>query len=187
MFFYILIFENKLQFYLLLLLDKTYRLITAVKVSILPKLTEEDSIKFQALLNDVFPGVTLPLDSQSDERKGLRVELTNLCTAQSLREDVALKCIQLHDQLQSRTGVAVVGPPGSGKTLVRSLLCQALNNTGETTTQFNVFPGAVAKQKLLGRVDAQTRCVCCHSITCTLLSYERVLIEFNSSRETTPL
>ncbi|XP_043507557.1 cytoplasmic dynein 2 heavy chain 1 [Frieseomelitta varia] len=137
-------------------LDETSRLVAAIRASTLPKLTEEDTPRFLSLLEDVFPRAD-PSLSTLIERQDLQDALLELCAEQELGKEMANRCIQLNDQLKSRTGVAIVGPPGCGKTTIRKLLCDALTKIGETIVQFHVFPGAMPKSRLLGRVDPQTR------------------------------
>lgn len=133
-----------------------FRLLIGIKASTLPKLTEEDTSKFLALLNDVFPKTNLSL-ADSTETPDLQISLMELCESRGLQDDLVSRCIQLNDQLRSRTGVAIVGPQGSGKTLVRTMLAEALAKLGQTVKQFVVYPGAVPKSKLLGKIDPQTR------------------------------
>lgn len=132
------------------------RLVAAIKASTLPKLIEEDTARFLSLLEDVFPKVD-PTSSTFIERQDLQSALLQLCAEHELGEEIANRCIQLNDQLKSRTGVAIVGPPGCGKTTIRKLLCDALIKIGETVVQFHVYPCAMPKSRLLGRVDQQTR------------------------------
>ncbi|CAK9809936.1 Cytoplasmic dynein 2 heavy chain 1 [Anthophora quadrimaculata] len=137
-------------------LDETSRLVAAIRASTLPKLTEEDTPRFLSLLEDVFPRVN-PSSSTYIDREDLQNALLELCADEELGKEMANRCIQLNDQLKSRTGVAIVGPPGCGKTTIRKLLCDALTKIGETIVQFHVYPGAMPKSRLLGRVDTQTR------------------------------
>ncbi|XP_076621618.1 dynein cytoplasmic heavy chain beethoven [Colletes latitarsis] len=137
-------------------LDETSRLVAAIRASTLPKLTEEDTSKFLSLLEDVFPRAN-PSSSTFIDRRDLQTALLELCEDQELGKEIANRCIQLNDQLKSRTGVAIVGPPGSGKTTIRKLLCDALTKIGETVVEFHVYPGAMPKSRLLGRIDPETR------------------------------
>ncbi|XP_031838829.2 dynein cytoplasmic heavy chain beethoven isoform X1 [Nomia melanderi] len=137
-------------------LDETSRLVAAIRASTLPKLTQEDTPKFLSLLEDVFPNVNPSLSTFID-RRDLQTVLQQLCADQELSNEIANRCIQLNDQLKSRTGVAIVGPAGSGKTTIRKLLCDALTKIGETVVEFHMYPGAMPKSRLLGRVDPQTR------------------------------
>lgn len=129
----------------------------AIKDSTLPKLTEDDAKKFLDLLVDVFPNTDHLLTEVSNEKKNLREALVELCESENYTRNIVEQCIQLRDQLKSRTGVAIVGPPGSGKTTIRKLLAEALSKIGEPVDQCLIYPGAVPKSRLLGRVDPETR------------------------------
>ncbi|XP_017891098.1 cytoplasmic dynein 2 heavy chain 1 isoform X2 [Ceratina calcarata] len=137
-------------------LDETSRLVAAIRASTLPKLTQEDTLRFLSLLGDVFPKAS-PSSWTFVERQDLRKALLEICGEQELEREVANRCVQLNDQLRSRTGVAIVGPPGCGKTTIRKLLSEALSRIGETVVQFHAFPGTMPKSRLLGSVDPQTR------------------------------
>lgn len=139
-------------------LNETERLLVAIRASTLPKLTEEDTQKFSGLLKDVFPKVdhSSPL-IDSTNRPDLLTAIQELCHRAGYHDDVVTRCIQLYGQLRNRAGVAVVGPPGSGKSLVRKILADGLNRIGEPVRQFDIYPGAMPKSRLLGKVDPQTR------------------------------
>ncbi|KAF7378965.1 hypothetical protein HZH66_015199 [Vespula vulgaris] len=137
--------------------DESSRLLIAIKDSTLPKLTEDDAKKFLDLLVDVFPNTDHLLTEVSNEKKNLREALVELCESENYTRNIVEQCIQLRDQLKSRTGVAIVGPPGSGKTTIRKLLAEALSKIGEPVDQCLIYPGAVPKSRLLGRVDPETR------------------------------
>lgn len=83
--------------------------------------------------------------------------LLKVCETRGLTKEVADRCIQLNDLLKSRTGVAIVGPPGSGKTTIRSTLAEAMTKIGESVQQIIVYPGAIPKSRLLGYVNPRTR------------------------------
>ncbi|KAL0104886.1 hypothetical protein PUN28_016497 [Cardiocondyla obscurior] len=131
------------------------RLLVSIKASTLPKLTEADTTKFLLLLDDLFPKTNLPLSIAENE--DLIVSLLKVCETRGLTKEIANRCVQLNDLLKSRTGVAIVGPPGSGKTSIRSCLAEAMAKTGEPVQQIIVYPGAVPKSRLLGYVNPRTR------------------------------
>ncbi|XP_066585667.1 cytoplasmic dynein 2 heavy chain 1 [Prorops nasuta] len=132
------------------------RLVIAIRSSMLPKLTGNDSIRFLALLKDTFPDVDLSSYVPKNTRD-LRDALNSLAANEGLQDSVVDRCLQLYDQLKNRSGVAIVGPAGCGKTTVRRLLADALGRIGTHVTQYIVYPGAMSKSRLLGRVDARTR------------------------------
>ncbi|XP_051159645.1 cytoplasmic dynein 2 heavy chain 1 [Leptopilina boulardi] len=136
--------------------SESMRLLIAIKASTLPKLNEEDTGKFFGLLQDVFPKINLSTVDSTD-RVDLQKSLMEICEGRGWQENLISRCLQLNDQLQNRTGVAIVGPPGSGKTLVRKLLAEAFAKIGQPIVQIVVYPGAMPKSKLLGKVDSQTR------------------------------
>jgi len=119
-------------------------------------LTEADTTKFLSLLEDLFPK-TDPSLSTSTENEDLAVALLKICEERGLTKEIANRCIQLNDLLKSRTGVAIVGPPGSGKTSIRSCLVEALAKIGRPVQQITVYPGAIPKSRLLGHVNPRTR------------------------------
>ncbi|XP_029665147.1 cytoplasmic dynein 2 heavy chain 1 [Formica exsecta] len=136
--------------------DETTRLLISIKESTLPKLTETDTTKFLALLSDLFPK-TNPSLPVSTESENLVAALLKICETQGLTKEIANRCVQLNDLLKSRTGVAVVGPPGSGKTSIRLCLAEAMAKIGEPVQQIVVYPGAIPKSRLLGYVNPRTR------------------------------
>ncbi|XP_043268031.1 cytoplasmic dynein 2 heavy chain 1 [Venturia canescens] len=139
-------------------LNETERLLVAIRASTLPKLTEEDTTKFVGLLQDVFPKVDhLSSLVDSTSRQDLLAAVKDICDHAGYTDDVVNRCAQLYGQLKNRTGVALVGPPGSGKSLIRKILAEGLNRVGEPVQQFNLFPGAIPKSRLLGKVDPETR------------------------------
>ncbi|KAL6266424.1 hypothetical protein P5V15_003274 [Pogonomyrmex californicus] len=136
--------------------DETTRLLVSIRASTLPKLTEADTTKFLSLLDDLFPKANVPL-SVSTESEDLVVALLKICETRGLTKEVANRCVQLNDLLKGRTGVAIVGPPGSGKTSIRSCLAEAMAKIGEPVQQITIYPGAMPKSRLLGHVNPRTR------------------------------
>ncbi|XP_020293197.1 cytoplasmic dynein 2 heavy chain 1 [Pseudomyrmex gracilis] len=134
--------------------DETTRLLVSIKASTLPKLTEADTAKFLSLLNDLFPKTN---SSESTENEDLVVVLLKVCDSRGLTKEIANRCVQLNDLLKSRTGVAIVGPAGSGKTSIRSCLAEAMTKIGKSVSQVIVYPGAMPKKRLLGYVNPRTR------------------------------
>uniref|UniRef100_A0ABD2XKY5 Dynein heavy chain, cytoplasmic n=1 Tax=Trichogramma kaykai TaxID=54128 RepID=A0ABD2XKY5_9HYME len=137
--------------------DESSRLLHGIKISIMPKLVERDASKFLQLLADIFLVESSILESSLRTNKELQTALADICDAKGYSKTIVNRCIQLNDQLQSRSGVAVVGPAGSGKTLIVDTLARALTKIGSSVKKFVVYPGAIPKTRLLGSVDSQTR------------------------------
>ena len=100
-------------------------LIRAMRDSNIPKFLAEDLPLFQALIQDLFPGVEVPRGS-SDM---LDIEIAQTMSSQSLMslESFNLKVVQLYDTLKVRFGVMIVGPTGGGKTTCYQILQKSLN------------------------------------------------------------
>ena len=56
--------------------------------------------------------------------------------------------MELHEQLQQRMGVVVVGPSGSGKSTLWRLLRQALGRIGQTVRQYVMNPKAMPRTQV---------------------------------------
>lgn len=132
-------------------------MLAAIQTSTMPKLIDKDMSKFLTLLNDIFPAANSSSPVVIKEKENLRSILSELCETQGLHDSLISRCVQLHDQLQTRSGAAIVGPPGSGKSLIIKVLAESLSRIGESVKLFNIYPGAISKSKLLGSVDSQTR------------------------------
>ncbi|KAF7991046.1 hypothetical protein HCN44_000861 [Aphidius gifuensis] len=138
--------------------SETERLVEAIKSATLSKLTENDKIKFLGLLKDVFPQIDTTMSINTyDDKKEFKKSLIELCDSKNLKGDLTERCEQLYDHLKNRTGVAIVGPSGSGKSLVIKILAEALGKIGENIKRIIIYPGAIPRVRLLGKVDTQTR------------------------------
>jgi len=88
-------------------------LIGALKINTLSKLTYADSVRFNALINDVFPGAVDEDIDYGELTKNIRSALEELkleCVESQVK-----KILQLHAALHQRMGVVIVGPSGSGQ------------------------------------------------------------------------
>ncbi|XP_043266980.1 dynein axonemal heavy chain 6 [Venturia canescens] len=91
-------------------------LMRALRDSNLPKFLADDAELFRGILGDLFPGVEIP-----KEDYGILSEtiITIMNDAGLQPENCSIeKTIQLHETMQVRHGVMLVGPTGSGKTTV---------------------------------------------------------------------
>ncbi|KAJ3098912.1 Cytoplasmic dynein 2 heavy chain 1 [Phlyctochytrium planicorne] len=129
--------------------------VKALRVNTLSKLTYADSLRFNALMKDIFPDIT-PEDISYDELgkaisevvKELDLEATDAQTE---------KCFQLHEALRQKMGVVIVGPSGSGKTTLLQVLEKAWPKCGQKLRKHVMNPKAVDRQTLLGHMDIDTR------------------------------
>ncbi|GJQ81470.1 btv [Trypoxylus dichotomus] len=127
----------------------------ALKMDTLSKLTFCDHQKFEALVTDVFQEI--PKEIVGDKK--FREILEEACQELGLytNERQMEKCLELHEQLKQRMGVAIVGPPSSGKSTVKKILLHALNKMGHTLKEKVFNPKSLPRAQLLGQIDSDTR------------------------------
>ncbi|CAM9257500.1 unnamed protein product [Scytosiphon promiscuus] len=97
-------------------------LIQALCSSNLPKLLERDTSLFIAILGDLFPQKSLPLPSHESLHRGV-VAAVEAADLQLLKEQMT-KIDQLHETIEVRFGVALVGHAGAGKSVILRLLAE---------------------------------------------------------------
>ncbi|KAF5283232.1 hypothetical protein FQA39_LY17379 [Lamprigera yunnana] len=129
--------------------------VMSLREDILSKLTYGDRIKFDALIQDVFPKVVVENVGEEPLIAALKDTFTNMHLESNSRQ--IEKCVELYQQLQQRMGVALVGPPNSGKSTLRNLLFKALISMGKTLKQHIFNPKSMPKIQLLGQIDVDSR------------------------------
>jgi dynein heavy chain 2, cytosolic len=67
------------------------------------------------------------------------------------------KILQLHLACEQRIGVIVVGPSGSGKSLLWQILERAYELQGRRPVVYKINPKAMPRQQLLGHMNLDTR------------------------------
>ncbi|XP_033632471.1 cytoplasmic dynein 2 heavy chain 1-like isoform X2 [Asterias rubens] len=136
-------------------IEESKLVVQALRVNTLSKLTFSDSLRFDSLVKDVFPGVEL----KDIEYESLAQSLRDVCLESNLviMETQIKKALELYEQLRQRMGVVVVGPSGSGKSTTWQLLRSGLNKTGQVVKQYTMNPKAMPRTQLLGQIDMDTR------------------------------
>ncbi|XP_041973347.1 cytoplasmic dynein 2 heavy chain 1 isoform X2 [Aricia agestis] len=118
------------------------------------KLNAYDAQRFESILSMVFAGVLEEEETNSSIRSALESAVKQLKLVHN--EFQIQKCKELYEQMQQRMGVAIVGPPGSGKSTIRKILKTALSLLGHTVSERSVMPKAMSRAWLLGRADRDT-------------------------------
>ncbi|KAK5644080.1 hypothetical protein RI129_007925 [Pyrocoelia pectoralis] len=129
--------------------------IKSLRVDVLSKLTYADRIKFENLINDIFPGTSAENFTDDVLTAALEKSYTDLNLEINSRQ--IAKCVELYQQLKQRMGVAIVGPPKSGKTTLRKLLFHALTHMGKSMKQHIFNPKSMPRHVLLGQIDVESR------------------------------
>ncbi|XP_074649972.1 cytoplasmic dynein 2 heavy chain 1-like [Tubulanus polymorphus] len=129
--------------------------VQALRVNTLSKMTFSDSIRFDALVHDVCPGI----EFREIQYDTLKQALIDVCQEMNLLEidNQIRKCLELYEQLRQRMGVVIVGPSGSGKSTLWRILRQAMNKTGQVVKSYTMNPKAMPRTQLLGQIDMDTR------------------------------
>ena len=107
--------------------------VQALRLNTLSKLTFSDSMRFDALIRDVFLDVAFNNEGYEDLKKAIRDSYEEL--ELKINENQIRKVVELYEQLQQRMGVVIVGPSGSGKTTLFTLLKHALSKMGRVVKQ----------------------------------------------------
>ncbi|XP_069668946.1 dynein axonemal heavy chain 6 isoform X3 [Periplaneta americana] len=138
-------------------------LIRALRDSNLPKFLAEDSNLFQGILNDLFPGITIP----EQDYGVLQEAIVTVMEEHVLQPEPCLitKVIQLHETMIVRHGVMLVGPTGGGKTTVLQVLKNSLTKLYYNKVQHQYYkpvktyvlnPKSVTLGELYGEVNPFT-------------------------------
>ncbi|GFR12638.1 cytoplasmic dynein 2 heavy chain 1 [Trichonephila clavata] len=127
----------------------------SLRTNTLSKLTYTDSYRFDALIHDLFPGVQFRNITYEQLAESVKNVMTQMKLMYS--ENQVKKVLELHEQLQQRMGVVVVGPSGSGKSTLWKLLMKSLILLGQQVKCYIVNPKSIPKPQLLGYIDLDTR------------------------------
>lgn len=136
--------------------DEMRIVVHCLRSSTMSKLAQQDVERFEMLLLNVFPEIGTSVAPSTPLQQALSTAFGSLGLCSNDRQ--IEKALQLHEQLQKRMGVVLVGPPGCGKSTILSLLRQAL--TAASGTQLRVHtisPKSMSRVQLLGRLDTDTR------------------------------
>ncbi|XP_031370421.1 dynein heavy chain 6, axonemal isoform X2 [Apis dorsata] len=138
-------------------------LIRALRESNIPKFLRQDAELFEGIVGDLFPGIEIP---EVDYGILMDTAIEIMKEAQLQPEACILKKVtQLHECLQVRHGVMLVGPTGAGKTSVLHTLANTYNRLhqmgvpGPIYQPVNLYiinPKAVTIGELYGEVDLLT-------------------------------
>lgn len=136
--------------------DELRIVVHCLRSSTMSKLAQQDVERFEMLLLNVFPEIGTSAPPLTPLQQALSAAFGPLGLSPNDRQ--IEKALQLHEQLQKRMGVVLVGPPGCGKSSILALLRQAL--TATTSSQLRVHtisPKSMSRVQLLGRLDTDTR------------------------------
>lgn len=135
--------------------DEMEVVVQSLKPNVMSKLTLNDCKRFIMLLGDVFPQLNLKSDVNEEMRNKVVDGFKFMGLSRNERQ--IDKCIELYEQLSKRIGVAVLGPPSSGKSTVISVLKSVLVSMSKTIRTYIISPKSMERSQLLGHLDTNTR------------------------------
>lgn len=112
-------------------------LIRALRDSNVPKFLADDLPLFAAIVQDLFPGVSIPSNDYGELQVALEEEI--LKTGLQLVPNFMKKVIQMFDIFNIRFGATLVGPAGTGKSTCYRILAALMVNLREKGSQNSDF------------------------------------------------
>lgn len=129
--------------------------VNAMRLNMMSKLTANDCKRFDMLIGYVFADT--PIEPTHNDHLKTSIDQAFVQLNLQVNDRQLEKCLQLHEQLEKRMGVVVLGPPGCGKTTIITVLKQALLNAGKTVKSYTIAPKSMNRVQLLGQLDPDTR------------------------------
>ncbi|KAI8621722.1 dynein heavy chain and region D6 of dynein motor-domain-containing protein [Chytriomyces sp. MP71] len=129
--------------------------VKALRVNTLSKLTLNDAVRFNALVKDVFPEAKI--EDIAYEELSIAIKEVYMEMNLDFSEVQCDKIYQLHEACRQRMGVVIVGPSGSGKSVLWQVLEKAWRKCGLKLKKHVVNPKAIDRYALLGKMDLDTR------------------------------
>ncbi|XP_032878557.1 cytoplasmic dynein 2 heavy chain 1 isoform X2 [Amblyraja radiata] len=136
-------------------IDESHIVVQALRLNTMSKLTFADCTRFDALVRDIFPGVTFK-DVEYIELSAALHEVFEEAYLEIIPNQIK-KALELFEQLRQRMGVVIVGPSGAGKSILWRMLRTALGKINKMVKQYTMNPKAMPRQQLLGHIDMDTR------------------------------
>ncbi|XP_073412523.1 dynein axonemal heavy chain 8 [Dendrobates tinctorius] len=120
----------------------------------LSKLVKEDEPLFHGLINDLFPG----FQSDSNSCIDLQNSVSNQVAISGLINHPPWnhKLIQLFEASEARHGLMTLGPSGSGKSSLITVLMKALTEGGLPHRELRINPKAITAPQMFGQVNTAT-------------------------------
>ncbi|XP_066245842.1 cytoplasmic dynein 2 heavy chain 1 [Euwallacea similis] len=123
----------------------------ALKMDIVSKLTFSDTVKFNDILGSIFSDVPEERINDDEVKKAILECYEEMGLVANERQ--VYKCLEFYKQLDQRMGVAIIGPPSSGKSTILSLVSRAAGKIQRKVKTYPVNPKSMSRHLLLGYTD----------------------------------
>jgi dynein heavy chain 2 len=130
-------------------------LIKSIRVNTISKLTFDDSSLYEALQNDMFPGIKAE-DIAMEELTAAIHKTVEELKLENIDKQVQ-KILQFYEATKQRMGVVIVGPSGCGKTTIWKILKMAYEKMGQPVSCHVMNPKSMPREQLLGLMNNDTR------------------------------
>mmetsp|Transcript_17017 Transcript_17017/g.54247 ORF Transcript_17017/g.54247 Transcript_17017/m.54247 type:complete len:3325 (+) Transcript_17017:156-10130(+) len=138
-------------------------IIRSLRVTTNPKLTFDDARRFDDLVRDVFPNVNMSDLADAEIEDAIKEVVKEMGLAHVPLQ--VEKVLQLHMACTQRIGVIIVGPSGSGKSVLWRILEGAYKRVRNSDRYpfkgapvvHVMNPKAIPRKQLLGHMDPDTR------------------------------
>lgn len=119
------------------------------------KIVSSDIAIFLGLINDLFPLLAVPRTTYPAFEKCIRSSAEEL--GMQPDANMILKVIQLHELLEVRHSVFLVGSAGTGKTTIWRTLFKTMENEDKRPMYNDLNPKGVSNDELYGIINPVTR------------------------------
>ncbi|KAL0219986.1 hypothetical protein P9112_005639 [Eukaryota sp. TZLM1-RC] len=136
-------------------LDELQLVVKSLKLNVVSKLTNEDLVIFEKLVVDCFSKIDIGSLASNEMEQAILQSFTEL--GLELINEQLQKVLQLQKALEQKIGVVVLGPSGSGKSVIWKILHRALKIIGQSVNIHVINPKAMQRSLLLGHMDYDTR------------------------------
>eukprot|EP01135_Chromosphaera_perkinsii_P008555 Nk52_evm21s1400 gene=Nk52_evmTU21s1400 len=134
-------------------LSQEQLLLLCLRDANLPRLVAADKEVFHGLISDLFPNVSVRDINLDGELQGTIRDVMSKLNFQP--DDIFVKKVtQLHDLLEVRHSIFIMGPSGSGKSSICQVMEETFNTMGQKVILNDLDPKAIEKDELYGYVSA---------------------------------
>ena len=130
-------------------------MIKALRINTISKLTFNDMLKFNVLVEDVFPGINIKDIIYEEVSKAIRKVFED--EKFDVQANQLNKILQFYEATKQRIGTVLVGPSGCGKTTIWKTLKKAYEHLNVTVKTYLINPKSMPRSSFLGHMNNDTR------------------------------